>query len=125
MTILLCDPCYQGATGLMPECEDGCDAPLEHEGLCQPEPAHQGTRCAGSDCSDRSHLWETDTCAWCGQSDRLHEVPREPELIAKLPTVGEEDEGVWWLHWPKDEMGPFASAQDAWLAWYDYAQKVS
>ena len=55
-TLLLCDGCYQGATGLLPQCQDDCP----HE-----EPGHTGL-CyrAGLE------AWQ-----WCGTQDRLHEVP--------------------------------------------------
>jgi hypothetical protein len=33
-TILLCDGCFQAATGLLAECEDGCPQDLGHTGLC-------------------------------------------------------------------------------------------
>ena len=47
----------------------------------------------------------------------LHEVPRA-EVQRRLPTVGEEDEGMWWLHYTDGTQGPFTSAQAAWDYWH-------
>lgn len=32
--ILLCDECYEQATGFLPVCQDGCHLPLDHDGEC-------------------------------------------------------------------------------------------
>jgi hypothetical protein len=48
---------------------------------------------------------------------RLHEVPRA-SVERRLPTVGEEDEGMWWLHFTDGTQGPFPSAQAAWDYWH-------
>ncbi len=45
-TILLCDGCFQAATGLLAECEDGCPQDLDHTGLCLRA--------------------SPDQCQWCG-----------------------------------------------------------
>jgi hypothetical protein len=34
-TILLCDGCFQAATGLPTDCDDGCTQELSHTGLCR------------------------------------------------------------------------------------------
>ena len=36
----------------------------------------------------------------------------------RLPTVGEEDEGCWYLHYTDGTQGPFPSAQAAWDYWH-------
>lgn len=96
----LCDGCFQAATGLHAVCQDGCCKPLDHEGLClEPEPCQAD-------------------CTWCGQADRLTAVDLENLDLATMPTVGEEDEGCWYLHWPSESQGPYASADAAWDAWH-------
>jgi hypothetical protein len=57
---------------------------------------------------------------WCGTQSRLHEVPRTG-VERRLPTVGEEDQGVWWLHFTDGAQGPFCSAQAAWDYWHSHA----
>ena len=96
--LLLCDGCYQAAAGLAAECEDGCMQDLDHTGLCLRPSDHH--------------------CQWCGGCDRLHEMVRD-EVDDRLPTVGEEDEGLWYLRWPRDRRGPYPAAQAAWDAWHD------
>jgi hypothetical protein len=96
-TILLCDGCFQAATGLPAECEDGCPRELDHVGLCR------GT---GS-----------DDCQWCGSEARLHDV-RRADVEHRLPTAGEEDEGLWWLRFPDGALGPYPSEQAAWDYWH-------
>jgi len=96
-TLLLCDGCYQGGTGLLAECEDGCPHDLDHTGLCLRE--------------------SPDECQWCGKPDRLREVLRA-DIEHRLPTVGEEDEGLWWLHSTDGAQGPFPSGQAAWDYWH-------
>ena len=54
--LLLCDGCFQAATGLLAECQDGCTRDLDHDGLCLRD--------------------SPDECQWCGEPGRLHEVPR-------------------------------------------------
>lgn len=99
----LCDGCYEGATGLPAECRDGCCQDLDHEGLCL-------------------ELTE-GTCTWCGDNgQRLTEVDY-PDVAGKLPTVGEENEGMFWLHWPGERQGPFASESEAWTYWHDEANR--
>jgi hypothetical protein len=95
--LLLCDACYECVTGLAAECQDGCPQALDHDGLCL-----------------RS---STPECGWCGEPGRLHEVDRG-QVHARLPTVGEESDGQWFLHWPADRRGPYPSAQAAWDDWH-------
>lgn len=95
--LLLCDGCYQAATGLLAECEDGCCQDLDHTGLCRRPGA--------------------DECQWCGRQDRLHEVSH-PAVEHQLPTVGEHNEGQWFLHWPDGQRGPYPSPQAAWDDWH-------
>lgn len=95
--LLLCDGCFQAATGLLAECQVDCPRDLDHDGLCLRD--------------------SPDECQWCGATGRLHEVPR-PEVQRRLPTVGEEDEGMWWLHYTDGKQGPFPSARDAWDYWH-------
>lgn len=96
--IRLCDTCFTAVTSEVAECEDGCSQPLDHEGLC-----HRDT---------------PPECQWCGQPDRLHLVSRFLVPGRTLPTVGERDEGQWWLNWPGETKGPYPSAQAAWEAWH-------
>jgi len=96
-TLLLCDGCYQSGTGLLAECEDGCPHDLDHTGLCLRD--------------------SPDECQWCGKPDRLREVLRA-SVEHPLPTVGEEDEDLWWLHFTDGAQGPFPSAQAAWDYWH-------
>lgn len=95
--LLLCDSCYQAATGLLAECEDGCFQDLDHTGLCLQPGA--------------------DECQWCGCPDRLHIVSRA-DVADQLPAVGERDEGQWFLSWPDGQRGPYPSAQAAWDDWH-------
>jgi hypothetical protein len=95
--ILLCDGCYQAATGLIAECEDGCPHDPGHVGLCLRD--------------------GPDDCQWCGQTDRLREVPRSG-ILHLLPAVGEEDEGLWWLRFTDGAQGPYRSRREAWDAWH-------
>jgi hypothetical protein len=95
--LLLCDGCYETATGQLAECEDGCPQDLDHAGLC---------RRAG-----------TAGCQWCGAEERLHEV-RRADVEHLLPTVGEDNEGQWFLHWTREQQGPFPSERAAWDAWH-------
>jgi len=84
--LLLCDGCFQAATGLLAEC---------HDGLCLRD--------------------GPDVCQWCGARGRLREVPRA-EVQRRLPTVGEQDKGMWRLHYIDGAQGPFPSARDYWHA---------
>ena len=95
--ILLCDGCYQAATGLIAECEDGCPRNLDHSGLCLRD--------------------GPEDCQWCGQTDRLREVPQS-SIAHLLPTVGEEDGSLWWLRFTDGAQGPYSSRQEAWDAWH-------
>jgi hypothetical protein len=95
--LLLCDGCYQAATGEIAVCEDGCPRDLDHAGLCLRE--------------------GPDDCQWCGQADRLREVPRSG-ILHLLPTVGEEDGSLWWLRFTDGAQGPYRSRQEAWDAWH-------
>ena len=89
----LCDGCYQAATSLIAECEDGCDQ----------DPGHTGLRLRDG----------PDDRQWCGKQDRLREVP--PSGIARLlPTAGESGEGLWHLHFTDGAHGPYPSRQAAW-----------
>jgi hypothetical protein len=94
----LCDGCFQAATGLLAECQHGCPhGDLDHDGLClRDSPAE---------------------CQWCGTQGRLHEVLRAG-VERRLPTAGEEDEGLWWLRFTDGAQGPFPSAQAAWDYWH-------
>jgi hypothetical protein len=96
--LLLCDGCFQAAAGLLAECQDGCPhGDPGHDGLClRDSPAE---------------------CQWCGAPGRLREVPRA-EVQRHLPTVGEEDEGMWHLRYADGTQGPFPSARDAWDYWH-------
>jgi hypothetical protein len=95
--VRLCDGCFQAATGLLAECEDGCPQDTSHSGLCLRA--------------------SPDECQWCGTPGRLHEVSRA-DVGRLLPTVGEEHEGLWFLHWADGRRGPYASAQAAWDDWH-------
>jgi len=96
--LLLCDGCFQAATGLLAECQDGCPhGDLDHDGLCLRD--------------------SPEECQWCGAQGRLHAVPRA-DVERRLPTVGEEDEGLWHLHFADGAQGPFPSARDAWDYWH-------
>lgn len=97
--LLLCGGCFQAATGLLAElrCQDDCKRDPGHGGLCLRA--------------------SPDECQWCGAAGLLREVPRA-EVRRRLPTVGEEDEGLWWLRHVDCRQGPFPSAQDAWDYWH-------
>lgn len=97
----LCDGCYQAATGLLAECEDGCFQDLDHTGLCLRD--------------------GPDDCQWCGNQDRLRDVPR-PGIVHLLPTAGEEDQGLWHLHFTDGAQGPYPSQQAAWDDWHASAR---
>ena len=101
--ILLCDGCYQAATGLIAECADGCPRDLYHAGLCLRD--------------------GPDDCQWCGQADRLREVPRS-RITRLLPVVGEEDGSLWWLRFTDGAQGRYRSRQEAWDAWHAGAPVV-
>ncbi len=96
-SIRLCDGCFQAATGLLAECEDGCPQDLDHAGLCLRA--------------------SPDECQWCGTPGRLHDISRA-DVGHLLPTVGEEHEGLWFLHWADGRRGPYPSAQAAWDDWH-------
>jgi hypothetical protein len=68
-TILVCDGCFQAATGLLAECEGGCPQDPGHTGLCL-----------------RASPGE---CQWCGTPGRLREFSRA-DAGHLLPAVGEE-----------------------------------
>jgi hypothetical protein len=73
---------------------------LDHAGLCRRD-------------SD-------DACQWCGNQDRLHDVRRAgPGHL--LPAAGEEDQGLWWLHFTDGTQGPYPSEQAAWDDWHTTA----
>jgi hypothetical protein len=95
--LLLCDGCFQAATGLLAECQAGCMRDPGHDGLCLRA--------------------SPDECQWCGATGRLREVPRA-EVQHRLPTVGEEGEGMWHLHYADGAQGPLPSAQAAWDYWH-------
>jgi hypothetical protein len=97
-TLLLCDGCYQAATGTLAQCEDDCP----HE-----DPGHTGLCYRAS----------TSHCQWCGTEDRLHEACRDA-AARRLPTAGEQDEGQWWLHFTGAGLGPYPSQQAAWDDWH-------
>jgi hypothetical protein len=97
----LCDGCYQAATGLLAECEDGCDQDPGHTGLCLRD--------------------GPDDCQWCGKRDRLREVA--PSSIGHLlPTAGESGEGLWHLHFTDGAQGPYPPQQAAWDDWHASAR---
>lgn len=95
--LLLCDGCFEVATGLLAVCEDGCPLYLDHEGLCLRD--------------------SPDECQLCGAPGRLHEVLRE-DVVRCLPTVGEDGEGSWHLRYADGTQGPLPSAQAAWDYWH-------
>ena len=95
--LLLCDGCFQAATGLLAECQDDCMRDPGHDGLCLRD--------------------SPDDCQWCGEPGRLHEAPRA-EVQRRLPAVGEEGEGQWHLRYADGAQGPFPSAQAAWDYWH-------
>ncbi len=93
----LCDGCFTAATGLLAECDDGCPQDLDHTGLClRASPAE---------------------CQWCGTPGRLREISRA-DVGHLLPAVGEEHEGLWFLHFADGRRGPYPSAQAAWDDWH-------
>jgi hypothetical protein len=95
--LLLCDGCFEAATGLLAECADGCAQPLDHDGECLREgPAE---------------------CQWCGLADRLHAVSRA-DVAGRLPAAGEDGDGLWFLHWEDDYQGPYPSRDAAWADWH-------
>jgi len=96
-TILVCDGCFQAATGLLAEREDRCPQDLDHTGLCL-----------------RASPGE---CQWCGTVGRLREVSRA-DVGHLLPAVGEEDERLWFLHWGDGRRGQYPSARAAWDDWH-------
>jgi hypothetical protein len=101
--LLLCDGCFQAATGQLAECQDGCPhGDLDHDGLCLRD--------------------SPEECQWCGAQGRLREVPRA-DVERRLPTVGEEDEGLWWLRFADGAQGPFPSAQHAWDYWHGHGHR--
>ena len=102
-TQLLCDGCYEGATGAAAECEDGCCQALSHEGLC---------------------LQLTDgTCTWCGdRGQRLHAV-HYADVASELPTVEHAGNRVYYLNWARERQGPFRSRRGAWNYWHDEADR--
>jgi hypothetical protein len=95
--LLLCDRCFEAATGLHAVCEDGCRLDLDHEGLCLRDGPSE--------------------CQLCGAHDRLHEVERV-NVDRCLPTVEEDGEGLWYLHYTDGAQGSFPSAQAAWDYWH-------
>ena len=96
-TLRLCDGCYQAATGLTAECEDGRLHDPGRAGLCLRD--------------------GPDDCQWCGNQGRLREVPR-PAITRLLPTVGEEGQGLWHLHFADGAHGPYPSQRAAWDDWH-------
>jgi hypothetical protein len=85
--LLLCDGCFQAATGLLAGCQDGCPhGDPGHDGLCLRDGPSE--------------------CRWCGTQGRLREVPRAG-VERRLSMVGEEGEGLWWLHFTGGSQGPF------------------
>src|SRR4051812_35163570 len=71
---LLCDACWREITGVdVAECEDGCDLPLDHAGLCGPRPAGVIVR---------------ESCDGCTRVDRLHEVDDEAGVLAVEEPAG-------------------------------------
>ena len=95
--LLLCDRCFEAATGLLAVCQDGCMRDLDHDGLCLRDSPGE--------------------CQLCGAPGRLHEELLV-NIVRRLPTVGEEDEGTWWLGYADGAQGPFPSAQAAWDYWH-------
>jgi hypothetical protein len=41
-----------------------------------------------------------------------------PAIVHLLPTAGEEDGGLWWLHFTDGAQGPYPSQQAAWDDWH-------
>ena len=100
--LLLCDGCFQAATGQLAECQDGCPhGDPGHDGLCLRD--------------------SPEECQWCGAQGRLREVPRA-DVERRLPTVGEEDEGLWHLHFTDGAQGPYPSQRAAWEDWHASAR---
>lgn len=95
--LLLCDGCFQAATGVLAQCQDDCMRALDHDGLCLRDSPGE--------------------CQLCGAPGRLHEELLV-NIVRRLPTVGEEDEGTWWLRYAGGAQGPFPSAQAAWDYWH-------
>jgi len=99
---LLCDTCFEAATGEVAQCQPGC----RREGLDDNGPC----------------LWPEgpDECQWCGQADRLTPLPADHPGLRRLPVVGERDDGGWWLSQPGSgtARGPYNSPEDAWHAWH-------
>jgi hypothetical protein len=59
----------------------------------------------------------SDECQWYGTPGRLREVSRA-DVGHLLPAVGEEHEGLWFLHFADGRRGPYPSAQAAWDDWH-------
>jgi hypothetical protein len=59
---LLCDACFEDRTGELAHCEDGCDLPLDHDGVCGPRP----TGCAHCGYPVRHGSGAAVTCDVCG-----------------------------------------------------------
>jgi hypothetical protein len=95
--LLLCDRCFEAATGLLAVCQDGCTRDLDHDGPCLRD--------------------SPDECQWCGATGRLHEE-LGVNIAGCLPTVGEDGEGLWFLRYADGAQGPFPSAQAAWDYWH-------
>jgi hypothetical protein len=85
------------ATGLLAECDDGCTQDPGHAGLCLRA--------------------SPDECQWCGTPGRLREAS-PTDIGHLLPTVGEEHEGQWFLHFADGQRGPYPSARAAWDDWH-------
>jgi len=95
--MLLCDGCFEAATGLSGEGADGCAGPAGHDDECLREgPAE---------------------CQWCGSAGRLHAVSRA-DVISQLPTPGQDGDGLWFLHWEDRYDGPYPSRDAAWQGWH-------
>ena len=95
--LLLCDGCFQAATGLLAECQDGCRRDLDHAACA----------CATA---------RTSASGAANQA-RLDEVPRA-EVQQRLPTVGEEAEGMWHLHYADGTQARSPRPRTAWDYWH-------
>ena len=95
-SIHLRDGCVTAATSLLAECTTAA----------RKSPTTRACACASP-----------DECQWCGTPGRLHEVSRA-DVRHLLPTVSEEHEGQWFLHFADGRRGPYLSAQAAGDDWH-------
>lgn len=58
--VLLCDECWEAATGLLAECQDGCNLSLSHHGECGPYPAGMRSQDRCDNCGTIGRLTRTE-----------------------------------------------------------------